>query len=291
MGKRPTDHSQRKRRRIIRIRRVRAKSALIHTSTAMAYHKPTTISKSIASVHDSTPTHIHEKEAPTSNLVQSAVYQKEPSEFSRMDGIQASLAPTKPSPKSNYGTLSTASIVAPIISVCGGIVLIAAAMFFIVATKRKRRRRRQSQENRDYNDRDDEGRFHDVSLSDDEDNNRIVYAKSTRLTVTEKPPLPPMPPLSSRTSSITLTSHARPKSTGSFSTTSTIYADALSSPMGSIKCPKTPVLKIAERQQLSHQRPSIIQTYRAQLSNSVILPETQDAQDSILPFQYYTCIR
>ncbi|OBZ85625.1 hypothetical protein A0J61_06327 [Choanephora cucurbitarum] len=266
---------------------------MTNTPTAMAHPRPTTISKSISSAIHSKPTHISEQKAPTPNIVQSAVYQKEPSEFSRMDAIQASLVPTKPSSKSNYGTLSTASIVAPIVSVCGGIVLIAAAMFFIVATKRKRgrRRRRQSQENREYNDRDDEDRFHDVSLSDDEDNSRIMHAKSTRLTATEKPPLPPMPPLSSRTSSITLTSHARPKSTGSFSTTSTIYADALSSPMGSIKCPKTPVLKIAERQQLSHQRPSIIQTYRAQLSNSVILPETQDSQDPILPFQYYTCIR
>ncbi|KAI8359781.1 hypothetical protein BD560DRAFT_405229 [Blakeslea trispora] len=305
----PRQHNRRRKhpkRRTIRMKRIGAQSTVMATTAAamaLVHHKPLSTTKTISATHNQatiSPSSIPEKK-PTpiiaSTNIQPAEYQKEFNERKDIDPVQASLAPTFSSAETKYSTLPAASVIAPVISVCGGIVLIAAAMFFIVATKRKRQRN----ENIEgiQSNKDNDNGFHDISLSDEDDDNSKAmslkpnFASSRQSTTdTQRPSIPPMPPLSSRTSSITLTSHSRPKSTGSASTASTIYADALSSPMGSIKCPQPPaLLKVAERQQLSHERPNIIQTYRAQLAQSVILSELHDPQEQILPFQYYSCIR
>ncbi|KAI8054179.1 uncharacterized protein B0P05DRAFT_591570 [Gilbertella persicaria] len=133
--------------------------------------------------------------------------------------------PHTPPSKNNSTTMS--QVIAPIISVCGGIAIVAAVMFF-VALKRKRQRQVRNNESKD-----DQNKFDDLSLSKEgvQPEEKVSIPKLTplRQSMTDKLiESNTTTAAGSRTSSMTLANQPRPKSSASSS--STVYADALSSP-------------------------------------------------------------
>lgn len=238
-------------------------------------------------------------------------------------------------------------IAAPVIGVFGGIALIAAAMFY-VARKRKRNSMLIDNVSKKKDDYDDhkkyhDGEMHDISLLDDENDeaimvmdpppklapattnttnmNRHIYNNSAVINVPENHPVNNLSNMTdcsreenySRTNSINPPPLSyRNSSSCRTSTTSTVYTDALMSPTSTVfgGAHLSSFLMIAERQQLQHQRPSIldhfnnnneilssrstpIETYKAQLANLTTVDDDgnddddeqkQEQEENALPF-------
>lgn len=240
-------------------------------------------------------------------------------------------------PKSVSTATQVTQVAAPVIGVFGGIALIAAAMFYVVR-KRKRNSMlvedmSSSHKKPDFDGGDAKSRYHtesdemhDISLLD-EDEAIVVMGQPPKLapaddasntmhrhylnhlttTIHNVPETHPVDYPSdmtdhahdaSRANSLHLPPLSYRNSCRS-STTSTVYTDALMSPISSVfENPNhiSSFLMIAERQQLQHQRPSIldhfsnnsdikpsrsspIETYKAQLTELALLEEEDQQQD------------
>jgi hypothetical protein len=257
---------------------------------------------------------------------------------------------TQQSPSTVSTTTKMTQIAAPIIGAFGGIALIAAAMFYVVR-KRKRNSMlvdNVSKKKHDYDDHKEyyDGEMHDISLLDDENDeavmvmgpppklapvntnttnmSRHIYDNSTIINVPENHPVNNISNMTDRFSEENYTrtnsisppplSYRNASSSCRSSTTSTIYTDALMSPTSSIfrGAHLSSVLMIAERQQLQHQKPSIldhfnnnndilsskstpIETYKAQLANLTTMDDDnnddeqekeqeKEQEESVLPF-------
>lgn len=257
--------------------------------------------------------------------VEEANYMASAAAIHKMEDTESITASQQP--KSVSTATQVTQIAAPVIGVFGGIALIAAAMFYVV---RKRKRNSMlvqdlGSKKLDFDDNKSkhylDGEMHDISLLDDEDEAIAVMGQPPKLTpaannttrhyfnnptiinVPENHPVNNPPNMtdnsnSSRANSLHLPPLSYRNSCRS-STTSTVYTDALMSPISSVfESPNhiSSFLMIAERQQLQHQRPSIldhfsnntdmkpsrsspIETYKAQLTELAVLDNDDNDDD------------
>lgn len=183
-------------------------------------------------------------------------------------------------------------VVAPIISIFGGIALVAAAVFYVA-----RKRKRNSIQAIPKKENQDKESLQDIPLNDEEQKTESVYYNSLDYCYSMMSDTLIESHLTTRSNSVN-TSKKRVASCRT-SYGSSIYTDALVSPTSTMlgTHPISSFLMVAERQQLQHERPSVFvrstppETYKAQLMDDLIHDDDDDTvisattiKPSTLPF-------
>ncbi|KAL9548588.1 hypothetical protein PS6_006518 [Mucor atramentarius] len=282
------------------------------TSIAIATSQPTLQDVPIVFVPTATPSTLlpnsddspflvaDQDQDPGFYQVEETNYMASAAAIHKMEDTESITASQQPKPVSTATQVT--QIAAPVIGVFGGIALIAAAMFYVV-----RKRKRNSMLVQDLGskklDFDDDkskhyldGEMHDISLLDDEDEAIAVMAQPPKLT-----------PAANNTTrhyfnnpTIINVPENHPVNNPPNMTDNSNSSHALMSPISSVfENPNhiSSFLMIAERQQLQHQRPSIldhfsnntdmkpsrsspIETYKAQLTELAVLDNDDNDDDN-----------